>query len=241
MSRIYGKDFAAIYDETWFNFSRMVWPFVSDTVSRRVPDAGTWLDLCCGSGHLLELLRRSGISATGLDASSHQLRLARRRAPGTPLIRGDVRSFDLGRRFDVITCLYDSLNYLTSKRDLAGALRNARRHLKQGGVFIFDVNTDVYLRSQWRHVFVRHERRFDLIVETSFDDVAGLGCAVMTGFVREGGAYRKFRERHFQRGYNKEELEGLLRRIAFSFKPYDGRTMSRPRPSSDRLLYVCSR
>ncbi len=94
---VYGKEFAAVYDETWPNFSARLWPFLYELVRKRVPDAHDWLDLCCGTGHLLEILVREGFSAVGLDVSPHQLKLARRRASATRLVEADVRSFRLSQ------------------------------------------------------------------------------------------------------------------------------------------------
>lgn len=239
MTGIYGRDFAGIYDAAWYDYSKHVWPFISRTVRRRVGDARTWLDLCCGSGHLLKLLEGSGIRATGLDVSRHQLAIARRNAPSARLVRGDVRDFDLGRRFDVVTCLFDSLNYVTTRRDLERALRNARRHLSPGGLFIFDVNTFDGLKNGWCDVSVKRGEGFTVIVSPSFDEETGLGRVRITGFVREGRLYRGFDEEHTQRGYHPEDVTALLARAGFSFKAYDGRTLSRPRVHSDRLLYVC--
>ena len=187
-AQVYGKDFADVYGRAWFNYSRMVWPFISHVVRKRTPQAHTWLDLCCGTGRLLELLEGTGIAATGLDVSRHQLAIARRNAPSARLVRADVRSFRLGRRFDVVTCLFDSLNYLTTKGDLAQALSNVRRHLSPGGIFVFDVNTFEGLEDGWRTATVKRDKGYFVVVEPSFDDRTALGRAHITGFVKEGRA-----------------------------------------------------
>jgi SAM-dependent methyltransferase len=240
MIGIYGKDFAAIYDSAWYSYSRAVWPFISDQVRRRVAEPRTWLDLCCGSGHLLELLEGKAVRATGLDASPHQLAIARRSAASARLVRGDVRSFNLKRKFDVVTCLFDSLNYLTRKTDLSHTLTNVRRHLADGGLFIFDVNTFDGLEHGWRNVSVKRGERYTVIVEPSFNSASALGRVRITGFVKEGRRYRRFDEEHIQRGYHAREVADMLDRAGFSFRAYDGRTLAKPRPRSDRLLYVCS-
>lgn len=238
---IYGKDFAAVYNDTWPNFSAKLWPFIAEMVRQRVPEARNWLDLCCGTGRLLEILAREGYSATGLDASPHMLRYARRNAPGARLVRGDVRSFKVGKEFDVITCLFDSLNYLTRKRDLARAFHAARRHLREGGLFLFDLNTFEGLQDRWNRASVGRYRGGLIVVETSFDAKRARGRCHITGFLREGRFYRKFEEEHIQRGYRSEEVDDLLTQSGLAFRNYDGRSLSKPRKRSDRLVYVCLR
>ena len=238
---VYGKDFAAVYDETWFNFSARAWPFISEVVRKRVPGAGAWLDLCCGTGHLLEILVREGLSATGLDLSPHMLAHARRNATGAELVHGDVRSFDLGRRFDVITCLFDSLNYLTRMRDLMRAFRCVRRHLAGDGLFLFDVNTFAGLQDNWCRTSAGWEASRVRLTESSFDEERARGRCVITVFTKQGRLYRRFQEEHIQRGYRREEVDGALERAGFDFTCYDGHTFRRPRKRSGRLLYVSRR
>ena len=71
-------------------------------ISCRVPHASSLLDVGCGTGRHLEYLR-SHYEVAGVDISEQLLAQARKRLPGVPLYLGDLRSFDLGRRFDVVT------------------------------------------------------------------------------------------------------------------------------------------
>lgn len=238
---IYGKDFAALYSEGWAWFGPWVWPFLSSTVARRSPNANSWLDLCCGGGSLLKLVCDAGFQAVGLDRSRHQLRHARRSAPGARLVQSDVRAYDLDREFDVITCMFDSLNYLTTKKDLERAFRCARRHLADGGVFVFDVNTFEGLQDNWcSTAAIRAPGRLT-VVESSFEEKHARGRCLITGFVKKGRLWRRFEEEHIQRGYLAEEVDGLLERSGFAQRKYDGRTFGRPRKRSGRLFYVCWR
>ncbi|HTW54847.1 MAG TPA: class I SAM-dependent methyltransferase [Thermoplasmata archaeon] len=96
-----------------------------------------WLDVACGTGRHLELLRRS-FRVEGVDASASMLRIARRRLPDVRLVRGDMRSFDLGERFDVVSCLFSAIGYLRSARDLDRAFRAFARHLRPGGLLLVE-------------------------------------------------------------------------------------------------------
>ncbi|HYB78902.1 MAG TPA: methyltransferase domain-containing protein [Thermoplasmata archaeon] len=106
-----------------------------EELARRFGRSGgkSWLDVACGTGRHLEILRRRH-ACVGVDASPEMLRVARRRLPGVHLVRGDMRTFRLGRRFDVVSCLFSAVAHLGSERDLASAFANFARHLRPGGV-----------------------------------------------------------------------------------------------------------
>src|SRR5262249_33858233 len=72
---------------------------VHELVLERRPAASTLLDVACGTGRHLEQLRR-WYDVTGIDLDPGLLTVARKRLPDVSLQEGDMRSFDLGRRFD---------------------------------------------------------------------------------------------------------------------------------------------
>jgi len=94
-----------------------------------------WLDVACGTGRHLAILRRR-YDVTGVDLSRPMLREARRRLPGVRLLAGDMRSLDLGEQFDVVSCLFSAIGYLRTEADLARAFRSFARHLVPGGVVL---------------------------------------------------------------------------------------------------------
>jgi len=236
---VYGELFSAIYNESWDIWTPKVWPFLRRTVRRLAPHARTWLDLCCGNGSLLRHVQNAGFSATGLDSSLYQLRCARKNAPKAKFVRGDVRDLNLGRTYDVVTCMFDSLNYLTAKRDVFRLFTRVRQHLEKKGLFIFDANTYAGLQEQWKETRVLREPHYTLVAESSFESRRGLGRCRITGFIKKGHLYRKFEEEHVERGYEPYEIESLLRRAAFRYTKYDGYALSKPTDASWRLMYVC--
>jgi SAM-dependent methyltransferase len=237
----YGRDFAAVYNAMWCFWGPRMWPFLSAQVARRCRRARTWLDLCCGTGSLLKLACEHGFEAVGLDRSPHQLRFARRNAPQARLVRADIRAFDLGRRFDVVTCLFDSLNYVTELGEVGRVFRNVRRHLAERGLFAFDVNTlEGHLRT-WRGAWIRRGKHCTILGEATCDERTHLASLRLTGFVKQGRLFRQFQEQHVQRGYTREEMDRLLARTGFAFTRYNGNALNRRVAGASRLLYVCWR
>jgi SAM-dependent methyltransferase len=66
---------------------------------------------------------------------------AERKAAGATLVEADVRELPAIGSFDLVTCFDDSLNYLPSEDDLAGALHSIAANLADDGILLFDLNT----------------------------------------------------------------------------------------------------
>jgi SAM-dependent methyltransferase len=95
------------------------------------------LDVACGTGaHLAHL--REHYDVEGIDLDPRMLSIAARRVPGVPLHVADMRDFDLGRRFDVVTCLFSSIGYVRTPEGLARAVHSLARHLESGGVLVVE-------------------------------------------------------------------------------------------------------
>lgn len=106
-------------------------------IQERCPGAKTLLDVACGTGqHLAQLRERYEIA--GVDLSDAMLAEARRLLPNAQLQQGDMRTFDLGRTFDVAICLFSSIGYMTTAEDLNQALTNMARHVAPKGVLVID-------------------------------------------------------------------------------------------------------
>ena len=74
----------------------------------------------------------------GLDLDEALLAVARERLPHVTFHYGDMTSFDLGRRFDAVTCLFSSIGYTLTEAKLHEAIATMARHLKPGGVLIVE-------------------------------------------------------------------------------------------------------
>jgi SAM-dependent methyltransferase len=113
---------------------------VSAFVERYRPGTVSLLELGCGTGSILARLD-SIPSVAGLDRSPQMLERARVKVPRAELFQGDMATFTLGARFDVVICVFDSLNHLLTLDAWQSLFAAVHGHLAEGGLFIFDVNT----------------------------------------------------------------------------------------------------
>ncbi len=106
---------------------------------RRVhPAAHTVLDVGCGTGEHLRLLSERGFAVAGIDLSPRFVEIARGKVPAGDFTCADMVSFDLGRRFDVILCLFSSIGYVRTPENAARTLRRFAAHLADDGVAVVE-------------------------------------------------------------------------------------------------------
>jgi SAM-dependent methyltransferase len=94
------------------------------------------LELGMGTGGHARILQEKGFEVTGIERSAEMERLAREN--GVECVLGDISQADLEREFDVVISLFHVISYLTGQDDLGNTFRLTNRHLKNGGLFIFD-------------------------------------------------------------------------------------------------------
>lgn len=110
---------------------------VDRLIRSRLPAARRVLELGCGPGLHARELARLGYRVLGVDESAAMLAAAEP-VSGVQLRRGDARSLRLRGRFDAVIALFHVFSYLRSQGELEAALRAAARHLRPGGVLVFD-------------------------------------------------------------------------------------------------------
>ncbi|TVQ55169.1 MAG: class I SAM-dependent methyltransferase [Phycisphaerales bacterium] len=114
---------------------------LAETITRhRSHYPSSLLDIACGTGeHLHELSRRfPSCDLAGIDQSEGMLRIAQRKVPAALFTRADMAAFDLGRRFDVVTCLFASICYLPDDRAAERAIDQMAKHLSPGGLLLIE-------------------------------------------------------------------------------------------------------
>jgi SAM-dependent methyltransferase len=123
-------------------------------IQERRPGARTLLDVACGTGAHLEHL--SAYEAEGLDLEREMLAVARERLPAVTFHEADMASFDLGKRFDAVVCMFSSIGYVRTEEQLRSAIASMGRHLEPGGVLVVEpwLSPEVWMDRHVGAVFV---------------------------------------------------------------------------------------
>jgi SAM-dependent methyltransferase len=155
-------------------------------------------------------------------------------APTT--INENLRSSVVVRRssFDLVTCVYDSLNYLLGEEDLLACFGSAARALAPGGLFVADLNTRHFLEYDWGTCEVIEQRGFVQVSQSYFDATTARSTMVLTGFAGDDErGYQRFDETHVERAYEPDVVAALLEAAGmrveamydcFTFQPVSDRT-----------------
>jgi ubiquinone/menaquinone biosynthesis C-methylase UbiE len=221
------------------------------------------LDLACGTGTLALLLADAGWDVTGVDSSAAMLAQARAKAAAmathgrVEFTLGDMRGLPSSDQrpmtkdqrsesdtlssyvlrpssFNLVTCVYDSLNYLLDERDLAACFEGVARVLAPGGLLVADMNTRYFLEYDWGVCEVIEQAGLVQVTQSYFDPAAECSTMVLTGFAGDDErGYTRFDETHIERAYAPDVVEGMLRAAGldveavydcFTFQPVVDRT-----------------
>lgn len=239
MKNVYG-DFSRYYDMLGWNiFAKVCAERLEAFFKLRGEIPETVLNLACGTGELEKLLAKTGIEFIGVDASAGMLREARKKCPGVKFIKADAAAVRLNKKFDMVLFLFDSANHMYSLSHLVRVFKNARRHLKKGGYFIFDINTPAGLKG-WEETNIRRERNFTVITTGIYHDEEMLAEVIIEAFIKEGRHYKKTTQLLTEKAFEISDIfEGLAKSkldkfVVTSFDPAE------EIEDAGRLWFVCS-
>ncbi|MFC2071583.1 class I SAM-dependent DNA methyltransferase [Chloroflexota bacterium] len=183
--------FARVYNKHWGNeFTHMALQVLEKLVFPHLPAKAHILDLCCGTGQLAQALIARGHQVTGLDRSEEMLRFARENAPAGEFIVDDARSFKLPAVYHAVVSTFDSLNHIMNPEELTDVFGNVYAALRQGGLFLFDLNMEAGYRICWNDNFGIVEDDHVCVVRTSYWPEERTAQYDATIFYLEGGWQR---------------------------------------------------
>lgn len=97
------------------------------------------LDLGAGTGVHGNFFAEKGFNVVGIEKSEEMIQIGSKSSPRVSLIQGDICDFSLKRTFDIATSLFHVISYLTENKKVESVIQNVYKHLRKGGLFIFDV------------------------------------------------------------------------------------------------------
>jgi ubiquinone/menaquinone biosynthesis C-methylase UbiE len=163
----------------WFRARKRVVGSVVRNLTGRLAPGYHVLELGCGNGGMLRLLKdcSPGGTVVGMDLFAQGLRNARTRCD-CALVQGDASRPPFGEQFQVVG-MFDVLEHI--EQDVA-ALRDVRRMLAPGGAIVITVPAHMSLWSYF-DVAAHHARRYCTQELATKLDAAGFKVEYVTQFM----------------------------------------------------------
>jgi ubiquinone/menaquinone biosynthesis C-methylase UbiE len=242
------QDYAAVYDQSGqLAFSLRMIPYLGRLLERHPVEGKVMLELACGTGTMAIALAEAGWRVYAVDGSAEMLAQARAKAGESlkaPLwSQQDMRHLVLPERVSLVTCLYDSLNYMQTSEDLLAVFCRAFEALLPGGLFLFDMNTAWALAEIWGdETFVSERDDLTVIFQNKYDPQRQSVTVFLTCFQRVDGLYRKIVEQHTEQAYPSEQIATLLTDAGFRIEDhYACFSFKQPAPTTPRIMWVARR
>jgi SAM-dependent methyltransferase len=237
MTKIYER-LSQIYDLDWGAFAPHYVPIIQRLLGERGITQARVLDLACGTGSLALVLAKHGHTVLGIDASPQMVEVASVKAANSSRVNFDVQDmvyFQVVGEFDLVTCTFDSVNYLLEPAQVSEMLKRVAAVLRPSGVFIFDSNTEATYISHHGDIYRRELGGESFVQALKYDRVAG---EVTITFEFADGT----EEVHRQRPYGLPELRRpLLEAGLHMMHAWSGFDMAPYRLDSQRLICVAEK
>lgn len=238
---------AFLYDELMHGVPYQQWlDYLEQLLDKYMLAPSTILDLCCGTGTMSRLLSEKNYSVTGVDISDGMIEIATQRSEAAGFDAKyyvqDAAKLHLGQRFDLAISLFDSLNYILEAADLQQAFYRVSEHLRPGGLFVFDMNTELALAiglfNQDNLGIKRAPVHYNW--RSSYDKTSRI-CRIHMDFIyRQNGSDEKIEVIHYQRAYDEMEIVEMLMNAGLRVHAvYDAYTFVEASSQSDRVFYIC--
>jgi SAM-dependent methyltransferase len=120
--------------------------YITSLINKFAPSANNLLDLGSGTGlHAIHLAEK-GYCVSGVDQSKDMINVAIGRLKTLPksisnlldFNIGDIRTYSTNKSFSVILSLFHVISYQVTNNDIVKSFNTVSKHLKTGGIFIFD-------------------------------------------------------------------------------------------------------
>ncbi|MES1038186.1 MULTISPECIES: class I SAM-dependent DNA methyltransferase [Peribacillus] len=242
--------FAYVYDELMKDAPYEKWLMVLTAKLEQYGIGGRKvLDLACGTGEMTVELAQHGFEVTGVDLSDEMLLVANEKAVklglSIPLFQQNMAELEGLGQFDCVTIFCDSLNYLRDEEDIVKTFSRVHEHLKDGGLFLFDIHSIYKMEEIFRdNTFAVNGEEVSYIWDC-FPGVEPYSVEHdLSFFVRddESGLYDRFDELHYQRTYPVEQYKKWLEQAGFTVSEILADLEEAPLVTeTERILFVASK
>ncbi|MDY0336949.1 MAG: class I SAM-dependent methyltransferase [Candidatus Cloacimonadaceae bacterium] len=169
------------------------------------------LELACGTANISSRMMVEGYQMDACDISSNMLMNASRKPLKPNLYRAALTDPIPGRDYDLIFCLFDSINYLGTSSDVLSCFHEVSKALKPGALFIFDISTlQNSLENFADNCNFDSFDDYQFVHEAWYESWHRRQISKLTFFQEKGPAFCRQLEQHEQRVYLCSELMALI-------------------------------
>lgn len=241
------KDLSYLYDELIYD--DIDYKEISDYIMEKYHEYGNgnllYLDLACGTANVSTYVGKNFKETFLVDFSEDMLMEASTKMLKEKIrfkiLLQDMTELNLNRKFDLITCVLDSTNYILDDEGVKNYFQGVYDHLNDGGVFIFDINTSYKIKEVLgNNTFTYNTEEIFYSWENSLEnDIVEMD---LTFFVKEDSHYKKFEEFHRERAYKEDEIEAILSNIGFKMlEKQDGYRNKQILEDTERIVYIVNK
>lgn len=174
------KRFAYYYDDVYEKLDYTLW---LEFIEPYLTSSSKVLDLACGSGTLAILLKLKNYDVEGLDLSESIIEIAKEKAKMNhlqiPFYVGNMTNFHLNKTFDLITCFFDSINFLKTTEDIQKLFSSVYNHLNPNGIFIFDMFSKTLFDEYKKNTFKKKFSTYSILWKTIQTDSSTLKHSII--------------------------------------------------------------
>lgn len=121
------------------------------------------LDVYCGAGNFLAEMQKAGLKCVGTEGSQAFIKFNQQNHSGIEFLHTNALNvFNTKEKFDLITCIYDLVNYMETYDEWQLFFANAYKQLNKGGKLMFDYNTVKRLKN-WDTVVYEQSSDMDYV------------------------------------------------------------------------------
>lgn len=240
--------FAEIYDSLTEDVEyRRRADYITSILRKYGTDPEIILDLGCGTGTITRLMAQKGYSMIGVDMSSEMLAVASDKAEKENLdilyLNQPMEDFELYGSVGAVTCLLDSLNYITEDEDVLQTFRLVHNYLDPGGLFIFDVNTPYKFKNILAgNTFCGESDKAFYCWENVYDPDYDICEFTLNFFIKNSTVYSRHTETHYQRSYSLAQLGKMLKKCGFELvATFDDLSFDEPSRTSQKVFFVAKK
>lgn len=235
------EEFSYIYDKLSFDLE---YEKYANNIKKIAKDYkignDNMLELAAGSGMLTHYFFDDFKNVDALDISTDMLNVFAEKYDNdnVNLIYYDMVRYEKANTYDLIVILLDSVNYVTDPKELRMLFDNCYRNLKEGGLLVFDINSEYKMNEVFGSNCYVYEYEDIFYTWDNFLEDELIDMHLNFFLENPDGSYKRIYEYQQERIYDRNYVKDLARKSGLKdIKMYDEDDMGKVKEDTLRILY----